>query len=108
MYLLFQGDDSFTRQLFDRLTARRNIYVTAATCNKKMVVRFVVCSEFSREEDIHYAWNEISQQATEILQIKSLAVKIQICESGTPEQENTQIAVKLYQKLKRNKALKRC
>ena len=73
-----------------------------------MVVRFVVCSEFSQEEDIQFAWNEISQQATEILQMKSLAVKIKICENTVPEQENEQIAVKLNQKLKRKKVPKRC
>ncbi|XP_033228309.1 3,4-dihydroxyphenylacetaldehyde synthase 2-like [Belonocnema kinseyi] len=102
-----KGDNSFTKELFDRLTARRNIYVTAAFSQKLMVIRFVVCSEFSQEGDIHFAFNEICKEATEILPKKTLAVKIQICENRTPEEENEQIALQLNQKLKQKKVIKR-
>ncbi|XP_051158829.1 aromatic-L-amino-acid decarboxylase-like [Leptopilina boulardi] len=109
-----KGDDSFTIQLFDRLIQRRNIYVTAATCHKKMVIRFVICSEFSREDDINFAWNEISQLTTEILPIKSsLAIKIQICESESfdqteEEEEEKEKDVEFNENQKRNKIPKIC
>lgn len=73
-----------------------------------MVIRFVICSEFSREDDIHFAWNEISQLANEILQMKSLAIKIQICESETFDKEKEEMAIKFNEKQKRKKIPKRC
>lgn len=108
MRFISQGDDSLTKQLFDRLIQRRNIYVTAATCHKRMVIRFVICSEFSREDDIHFAWNEISELTTELLPMKSLAIKIQICESESFDQADDEIAIKFNEKQKRKKIPKRC
>lgn len=77
-----------------------------------MVIRFVICSEFSREDDINFAWNEISQLTTEILPIKSsLAIKIQICESESfdqTEEEEKEKDVEFNENQKRNKIPKIC
>lgn len=61
-----------TKELLNRLEARKQIYLVAGTYHDKLVARFVVCSRFSREEDIAFAWNEIVSQTTEILQEKNL------------------------------------
>ncbi|XP_020277800.1 aromatic-L-amino-acid decarboxylase-like [Pseudomyrmex gracilis] len=63
-----KGDDSLTKKLFDRLQARKRIYVVASTYQDKYVIRFVICSRLCREDDVAFAWNEISSQATELLQ----------------------------------------
>lgn len=47
--------------------ARKRIYVIVATFQEKLIIRFVVCSRFCQQEDIEYAWKEITNQAAEIL-----------------------------------------
>lgn len=47
---------------------RRKIYVIPGSFRDQFVIRFVVCSRFTIQEDIAFAWNEISNQATEVLQ----------------------------------------
>ncbi|KAJ8679478.1 hypothetical protein QAD02_015265 [Eretmocerus hayati] len=62
-----KGGDHLTRQLIDKLMARKKIYVIPGACREKVVIRFVVCSRFSTQDDIDYAWNEICSQASEVL-----------------------------------------
>jgi len=69
-YFSSQGDNSLTKELLDRLQARKQVYLIFATYKHKLVARFVVCSRLCREEDIAFSWNEISSQATEVLRIK--------------------------------------
>ncbi|XP_012262153.2 aromatic-L-amino-acid decarboxylase-like [Athalia rosae] len=63
-----KGDNSRTRELLDKLLARRKIYVIAASYREKLFIRFVVCSRLCESRDMEFAWKEISEQATEILQ----------------------------------------
>nr|XP_031841789.1 aromatic-L-amino-acid decarboxylase-like [Nomia melanderi]XP_031841790.1 aromatic-L-amino-acid decarboxylase-like [Nomia melanderi] len=62
-----KGDNKLTEELLSGLTAEKKIYVVPATFHKKFIVRFVVCSRLSREDDITFAWNEITKQAAEVL-----------------------------------------
>ncbi|XP_076643376.1 aromatic-L-amino-acid decarboxylase [Halictus rubicundus] len=62
-----KGDDKLTKELLSRLTAEKKIYVIPATFREKLIVRFVVCSRWSQEDDIMFAWNEITKHATDIL-----------------------------------------
>ncbi|XP_060831831.1 3,4-dihydroxyphenylacetaldehyde synthase-like [Bombus pascuorum] len=74
-----RGDDRLTKELIDRLTKRRKLYVIAATYRGRLIVRFTVGCRFTREEDITFAWKEITSQATEILQ--SAAAEREVHES---------------------------
>ncbi|KAG5330113.1 DDC decarboxylase, partial [Acromyrmex heyeri] len=65
-----KGDNSLTKELLDRLQARKKVYLIAGTHHHKLVARFVVCSRLCREEDIATSWNEICSQTTEILRTK--------------------------------------
>lgn len=47
--------------------SRKKIYVIPGIYCEKFVIRFVVCSRFTIQDDIEYAWQEISSQACEIL-----------------------------------------
>jgi len=69
-YFSSQGDNSLTKELLDRLQARKQVYLVVGTYQHKLVARFVVCSRLCQEEDIAFSWNEISSQATEVLQAK--------------------------------------
>ncbi|KAK1127802.1 hypothetical protein K0M31_003294 [Melipona bicolor] len=62
-----KGDNQLTQELINRLTARRKIYIIAATYREKLIARFVIGSRLCREEDVTFAWDEITSQATEIL-----------------------------------------
>jgi len=64
----FQGDDNLTKRLLDRLLTRRRIYMVAGSYKDTFILRFVVCSRLCLDEDIAFSWNEIRNQATEILQ----------------------------------------
>ena len=81
MYFLFQGNDRLTKELIDRLTERKKLYVIAATHRGKLIVRFMVGSRITREEDITFAWKEITSQATEILQSLTAAAEREVHES---------------------------
>ncbi|XP_058799208.1 aromatic-L-amino-acid decarboxylase-like [Phymastichus coffea] len=63
-----KGEDDLSQKLLDKLMARRKIYVIPGGYRDKFVIRFVVCSRFTIQEDIEFAWNEISSQASEVLQ----------------------------------------
>jgi hypothetical protein len=68
MYIFFaQGPDQLTRRLHERLMARKNIYLIAATFQDKYIIRFVVCSRVTESRDITFAWEEIRTQANEVM-----------------------------------------
>ena len=67
-----QGENSLTRQLVDRLMARKRIYVIVATFGEKLIIRFVICSRFCQQKDIEFAWTEITSQAAEVLSSSTL------------------------------------
>lgn len=62
-----KGPDSRTKQLIDKLMARKNIYCIPATYKGKLLIRFVICSRLIEQRDIDFAWNEIVSQTKEIL-----------------------------------------
>lgn len=62
-----KGPDARTKQLIDKLTARKNIYVIPATFKGELIIRFVICSRLTEKQDVEFAWNEIQSQADEVL-----------------------------------------
>lgn len=47
---------------------RKKIYMITAIVNAKLTIRFAVCSRLSTEEDIHFAWKEITSQAEQLFE----------------------------------------
>lgn len=66
--LFHQGEESLTKELLDRIHARKQIYIIAGSHQNKIIIRFVVCSRFCQEKDIIFAWNEITSQTEKILE----------------------------------------
>lgn len=62
-----KGKDERTKQLIDKLTARKNIYVIPATYRGELIIRFVICSRLTEKHDVEFAWNEILSQTDEVL-----------------------------------------
>ena len=71
----FQGENSLTRQLVDRLTARKQIYVIVAMVGEKLIIRFVIGSRLCQQKDIEFAWTEITSQAAEVLKFIDTSIQ---------------------------------
>ncbi|KAK0172568.1 hypothetical protein PV328_005871 [Microctonus aethiopoides] len=82
-----KGDNSLTKELFDRLMERKRIYLTAATYRDKFMIRFVVCSRHCQPEDIDFAWDEITSQVDEILRSKRHQHQLIDCNNTNKEIE---------------------
>nr|BDD85276.1 alpha methyl dopa resistant protein 1 [Ischnura senegalensis] len=62
-----KGADSITKKLYEALSQSHKIYVTAATYAGSYMIRFAVCSRFTEEKDVQFAWKEICDQTEQIL-----------------------------------------
>lgn len=65
-----KGPDERTKQLIDRLTSRKNIYVIPATYKGEFIIRFVICSRLCEKRDVEFAWNEIVSQTDELFTLE--------------------------------------
>lgn len=63
-----KGDCSLTKELLDKITARKQIYMIPATVRGELMIRFVVCGHNPEESDIEFAWTEIKAQADLVLE----------------------------------------
>lgn len=70
-----RGPDHLTKDLHERLTERRNIYVIPCHVNAKFVIRFVICSRVTNESDIDFAWKEIGLVANGLVPCKTVEMK---------------------------------
>ncbi|XP_071448136.1 aromatic-L-amino-acid decarboxylase-like [Hetaerina americana] len=57
-----KGPESVTKKLYEALLKSHKIYVTAATYAGSYMIRFAVCSRFTEEKDVLFAWKEICDQ----------------------------------------------
>lgn len=70
-----KGPDHLTKDLHEKLTERRNIYVIPCHVNAKFVIRFVICSRITNESDIDYAWKEIGFVSNDLVLCKTVKIK---------------------------------
>ncbi|KAG5880432.1 hypothetical protein JTB14_019942 [Gonioctena quinquepunctata] len=61
-----KGEDSLTQQLLDRIAERRKLYIMPYYYQRNLVMRFVICSRLTKEEDIDFAWEEINAILEEV------------------------------------------
>lgn len=64
---LAQGDNVWTKKLYEHLMDSGQIYLVTATVRSQVVIRFVVCSRLTEECDVVFAWNEIRKQADRVV-----------------------------------------
>lgn len=62
-----KGECILTKELLDRITERKQIYMIPAKCRNELMIRFVVCGLQPEAKDIAFAWNEITSQADLVL-----------------------------------------
>ena len=61
------GDNALNEELNKRVNEARKIHMTPASVNGKFVLRFVVASRLTENEDIQFAWDEIRHHAEILL-----------------------------------------
>ncbi|RZF44301.1 hypothetical protein LSTR_LSTR006851 [Laodelphax striatellus] len=77
-----KGDNNLTRQLLDKILLSRQLYMVPAIVNGQFIIRFVVCSEMTTEEDIIHDWQLIQKIAANILNNNNSIEKSDIIEVG--------------------------
>lgn len=58
-----KGGDIITKQLLDNLTAKKKIFMVAATYRGRYIIRFVICSRLTTRADVEFSWNNIKDEA---------------------------------------------
>lgn len=74
VFRLKTGCDT-TRELLERITDKKKIYMIAGTVHGKFGIRFVVCGINPEEHDIVFAWKHILENLKEIEMEKAMDVK---------------------------------
>nr|BDD85277.1 alpha methyl dopa resistant protein 2 [Ischnura senegalensis] len=62
-----KGPECFTKKLQEALFRSGKIYVIPGTYQGSYMIRFVICSRFTEERDVQYAWKEICDQTDQIV-----------------------------------------
>lgn len=70
LFLLQEGN-VLTRELLKRVNQHGGIHVSPAEIHGKFIIRFVVTSWFTTEDDILQAWDIISETASTLLAERS-------------------------------------
>ncbi|XP_068621637.1 aromatic-L-amino-acid decarboxylase [Battus philenor] len=55
--------DILTRKLLENLTAKKKVFMVAATYRDRYIIRWVVCSLHTKKEDVEFSWSNIKQEA---------------------------------------------
>ncbi|XP_053642380.1 aromatic-L-amino-acid decarboxylase [Cherax quadricarinatus] len=79
-----RGSDQLNQKLLSSINASGKLHMVPASLNDKYVIRFCVCRQTATDEDIEYAWNVITDFATDI---QDEIEKIQIEETIENEEE---------------------
>lgn len=61
-----KGGDAITKTLLENLTAKKKIFMVAATYRGRYILRFVVCSRLVTKTDVEYSWSQIKEEADAI------------------------------------------
>uniref|UniRef100_A0A1B0A522 Alpha-methyldopa hypersensitive protein n=1 Tax=Glossina pallidipes TaxID=7398 RepID=A0A1B0A522_GLOPL len=67
-----KGSNKYTTDLLNSLVERKKIYLIQATYRDKNFLRFVVCGMDPKPEDIDYAWREIRDQYSMLINEEKL------------------------------------
>ncbi|KAG6452541.1 hypothetical protein O3G_MSEX007676 [Manduca sexta] len=55
--------DMITKQLLDNLTKKKKVFMVAGSFRTRYVIRFVICSRLTTENDVNYSWSKIKEEA---------------------------------------------
>ncbi|XP_017304386.1 alpha-methyldopa hypersensitive protein-like [Diaphorina citri] len=67
-----KGDNDLNKAVYDRIIARKVIYIVKGSFQDRLFMRFAICSSQTEESDVQLGWNEIRTATEEVLRGKSL------------------------------------
>lgn len=67
-----KGSNTINKKLLSNINASGELHMVPASLNDKFVIRFCVCAENARDEDILYAYEVISRSSKELFEIIKL------------------------------------
>lgn len=71
MFFQLRQGDEMTGKLIKKINDKKKIYLTPATLQNKIIIRFVICGHEPDERDIEFAWHEIRKSVDEIFDAAS-------------------------------------
>ncbi|CAG4993878.1 unnamed protein product [Parnassius apollo] len=57
-----KNGDNLTKKLLDNLTAKKELFMIAASYREHYIIRWVVCSRFTTKKDIELSWKKIKEE----------------------------------------------
>ncbi|XP_014370039.2 aromatic-L-amino-acid decarboxylase [Papilio machaon] len=74
--------ENLTKKMLENLTAKKKVFMVAASYRGRYIIRWVICSLFTTKEDVEFSWKNIKHEADIIcLNNKSVKSKISNIES---------------------------
>jgi len=67
-----KGSNHLNQKLLSSINASGKLHMVPASCNDKYVIRFCVCAQHAKDEDIEYAWDVIREFATDVIDLMEL------------------------------------
>ena len=62
-----KGDNELNQKLLSNINASGKLHMVPASIHGRFIIRFCVCAQDAKDSDIEYAWNVITDFATELL-----------------------------------------
>lgn len=92
-----KGSNERNQKLLSNINASGKLHMVPASVHGRYVIRFCVCAQDAKESDIDFAWDTITDMATELIEseiiIEKSGVPLPILESS--KQENGQVMHKV-------------
>ncbi|XP_013790330.2 tyrosine decarboxylase-like, partial [Limulus polyphemus] len=67
-----KGPNSLNQKLLSAINASGKLHMVPASLNNRFVIRFCICAQHAKEEDITYAWDVIKHFSEDLLEIMKL------------------------------------
>jgi hypothetical protein len=64
---LYKGSDELNEQLVKNINDSKKIHITPTRVGTRFIIRFAICARTTDENDVVFAWNEISRHANKLL-----------------------------------------
>lgn len=66
--MIIQGANSLTEELLKRITEARKTFMTPANLRGQYTIRMVIGSRYTQQSDVQMTWDEIRQNANNLLE----------------------------------------
>ncbi|CAG4998904.1 unnamed protein product [Parnassius apollo] len=72
-----KNGDNLTKKLLENLTAKKEVFMVAASYRERYIIRWVICSRLATKKDIDLSWKKI-KEATDLICLEKIHNKSKI------------------------------